>query len=85
MKGMDMVLKSMLGVEPEELKKQVEEKVLQLQQLSEAFNAKLDVCIANQKMLYALMVDKGLIDPVEVFNANKQEALEHVNGNARTN
>jgi len=84
MKGMDMMVKSVLGIDPAELQAQMQEKITQFQQAAEAFNAKLDVCIANQKMLYALMLDKGIIDSVEDYNARQAAAKEvtpHVNGN----
>lgn len=79
MGGMDMMLKSVLGVDPAELKERVEKAATDFQKTVEFFNAKMDTVIENQKMLYALLRDAKLIESVEAFRA-KQSNEEKSDG-----
>lgn len=82
MGGMDMMLKSMLGVDPAELKERVEKAATDFQKTVEFFNAKMDTVIENQKMLYALMLDAKLIESVEAYREKQaNEGTSHVSVN----
>lgn len=75
MNGPEMMLK-MLGVDPS----QIGDAMKQFQDTIALFNTKMDMIAQNQQLLYQLMVDKGLIDTVDVYQS-KLKAVEHVNGN----
>jgi hypothetical protein len=64
MGGMDMMLKSVLGVDPTELKEQVQTAAKTLQETIARFDTKADLILRNQVMLYNAMVEAGLIQAI---------------------
>lgn len=72
MSGMDMMLKNMLGIDPSELREQVEQFREKGEALAahvnnkvESMDAKLTMIISNQQKMYQLMVAADLIKPVD--------------------
>lgn len=76
--GMEMMLKSMLGVDPDELKGQMQQAASTMRETVERFDAKLDLILRNQMMLYRLMQKNGLLPDDEPATGLEREC--HADG-----
>ena len=76
MKGMESMVASMLGVNPQELKEQFEGKVLEFQKYAADLQAQLTRIEQNQILLYRLMVHAGVIPTLENMRAQQAQTLE---------
>jgi hypothetical protein len=84
MKGMESMLASMLGVDPAELRAQVENGIGDAKNFAIALQAQMARIEQNQILLYQLLVDAGVISTLEDMRARhapRLEVAEHVERN----
>lgn len=92
MLGMEMMMKSM-GINPDEIKSQLEKVSLVAQEKMLQFEAQLNRIEQNQVLLYQLLVRAKLIETVDEYHANltaeREQALipstGEINGKRKSN
>lgn len=76
MKGMESMVASMLGINPQELRDMFESKVEEVQTYAVSIKQQLDRIESNQILLYQLLHHAGLIGTPSEMQAQKALALE---------
>lgn len=92
MLGMEMMMKSM-GINPDEIKSQLEKVSLVAQEKMSQFEAQLNRIEQNQVLLYQLLAHAKLIETVDEYHANlateREQALipstGEINGKRKSN